>query len=113
MFLKHYFHRSAPVYSLTQAQAHAGREIASLSYSLTLAQAHAGREIASLSYSLTQAQAHAGREIALLSYPEGDPTRKLKTNLDLIRPACKHPFRGSRGSTSGLDFIMIFDLKLN
>ncbi len=111
MFLKHYFHRSAPVYSLTQAQAHAGREIASLSYSLThQLQAHAGREIASLSYSLTLAQAHAGREIASLSTPEGDPTRKLKTNLDLIRPACKLPFRGSRGSGLGLDFIIIFDL---
>ncbi len=73
MFLKHYFHHSAPVYSLTPAMA------------------HAGREIASLSYSLTPAMAHAGREIALLSYPEGDTTRKLKTNLDLIRPACKLP----------------------
>ncbi len=92
MFLKHYFHRSAPVYSLTLAQAHAGREIASLSYSLTLA------------------QAHAGREIAALSTPEGDPTRKLKTNLDLIRPAYKLTFRGSRGSGLGLDFILIFDL---
>ncbi len=110
MFLKHYFHRSATVYSLTPAMAHAGREIASLSYSLTPAMAHAGREIASLSYSLTPAMAHAGREIASLSYPEGDPTRKLKTNLYLIRPACKHPFRGSRGSGLGLDFIIIFDL---
>ena len=49
MFLKHYFHRSALGYSLTLAQAHAGREIASLSYSLALAHALASHEIASLS----------------------------------------------------------------
>ncbi len=45
-------------------------------YSLPLAQAHAGREIASLSYSLPLAQAHAGREIASLSYPEGLPAER-------------------------------------
>ncbi len=92
MFLKHYFHRSPPVYSTAPAMA------------------HAGREITSLNYSLTQAQAMAGHEIASLSSPEGNPTRKLKTNLDLIRPACKLTFRGSRGSGLGLDFIIIFDL---
>ena len=31
MFLKHYFHRSAPVYSLTLPQAHTGRETTTLS----------------------------------------------------------------------------------
>ncbi len=94
--------RSAPGYSLALAQAHAGREIASLSYSLALAQAHAGREIASLSYSLALAQAHAGREIASLSYflalaqahagreiaslstPEGEPAHILILNLKLV-----------------------------
>lgn len=44
-------------------------------------------------YSLKLAQAIAGREIASLSYPKGGSVRKLKTNLDLIRPGCKLPFR--------------------
>ena len=98
--------RSAPGYSLALAQAHAGREIASLSYSLALAQAHAGREIASLSYSLALAQAHAGREIASLSYPEGEPAHTLILNLKLVNCVLA-PLQGAGGSVSVL-FLAIF-----
>ncbi len=62
-------------------------------------------------YSLALALAIAGREIALLSYPKGDPGRKLKMSLNLIKPACKLPFRGSRGSGLGVNFMIISDLK--